>query len=394
MNYRSLYLYILARDVYSFFLQKKRNHIYSLYKKRIFNLYKTNLDKNALISYQPASFLLSESHSWYKKDSLYERNRIIAKLLMEHGFNVDVISVDDREFDPSCEYDLIFDIDSGYKEIYQSQHKKPKVILHYTTAYYEFHNKQQLKRISKYRLRTGISTSNQRPLNTINDGKFADVILSMGNNFTKNTFPKNIKNRVVSVPNFPVSHLKNVKRHIVTQHSRNNFLYMASKGSILKGLDLLMEVFSRPDMANYNLYVSGSFENEPELMNYYSSYFNLSNIHKIGWLYLHKREFSELIKKTTFHIFPSCSEGMPGAVVNTMSLGVIPIVTKESGIECDDNEFIIKDNVENIVKTIVTCASCDLQELKVRSDNIVKYSSTLRSRFKKVMNNAIMEMKS
>ena len=81
------------------------------------------------------------------------------------------------------------------KQIYFNQNKKPKVILHYTTSYYEFHNKQQLKRINNFNYKTGNNICIERPLETKNDGEYASEILSMGNEFTKSTFPKkyNIK---------------------------------------------------------------------------------------------------------------------------------------------------------------------------------------------------------
>ena len=96
-----------------------------------------------------------------------------------------------------------------------------------------------------------------------------------------------------------------------------------------------------------------------------------------------------MVKKCSFHIFPSCSEGMPGAVITTMSLGIIPIVTKESGITCDNNEFVITHDIVNITNKIVDCSSCDLNELKLRSNNIIAYSRTLKNKFEKVINTTI-----
>ncbi len=51
-----------------------------------------------------------------------------------------------------------------------------------------------------------------------------------------------------------------------------------------------------------------------------------------------------------FSIFPSCSEGQSGSVLTTMSLGLIPIVTKEVGIDVFDKGFLINDNIEILDK--------------------------------------------
>ena len=388
-NYKNLFIYNFIRTVYHYFVQKKRRYIYSLYLKQIFNFYKTNFKKNALIIYQPVSFLLPLSHSWLKKDSLYEQNRMIANILMENEYNVDIISNNDKDFNPSIEYDLIFSNGSGYQKIYKSQITKPKIILHYTTAFCEFHNAQQEKRLHQYALRTGINIDIQRPEDISNNGDFADLILTLGNEFTKSTFPKKIRDKVKLIPNFPIEHLIKIKKHFVTKDSINNFLYMASKDSILKGLDLLMEAFSMPGMENYNLYVAGSFENEGEFMDYYEVYFDLDNIHKIGWLNLNKTKSIDLIKTCSFHIFPSCSEGMPGAVITSMSLGLIPIVTKEAGISCDNNEIIITEDINHISKVVKDCANFDLNELRSRSNKIIKHTATLKNKFEQVLKSTI-----
>ena len=141
---------LFLKKIIKFIISKKRNYIYSLDQKRIINLYHTKFTNNALLSYQPASFFLPRWFNRFKTDSIYERNRVIAKILKKNGFNVDVIFYKDYKFSPKKEYDLIFDIDVLYKNIYIKQNKKPKIILHYTTSYYEFHNKQQQKRINNF----------------------------------------------------------------------------------------------------------------------------------------------------------------------------------------------------------------------------------------------------
>ena len=97
---------------------------------------------------------------------------------------------------------------------------------------------------------------------------------------------------------------------------------------------------------------------------------------------------------SSFHIFPSCSEGMPGAVITTMSLGLIPIVTKESGIAFDNNEFIITKDINHIAKIIEDCANLDLNELRSRSNNIIKHTLTLKNQFEQIMNSTIRGMDS
>ena len=382
----------LLKKIYRFIRKKKRDYIYSLYDKRIFNLYNTSFNKNALLSYQPASFLLPKWFYWYKNDSLYEQNRIFAEVLKEMGFNVDVVSNSDFSFSPDKEYDLLFDTDVLYKKIYIKQEKKPKVFLHYTTSYYEFHNAQQVNRVNEFNLKTGKNIKIERPLETKNDGEFADIILSMGNEFTKNTFPKSLQSKVFSVPNYPMDFLLKYKKHNLTNINKKNFLYMASKGAILKGLDILLEVFARSDTKNLNLYVCGSFEREYEFMECYSNYFELPNIHKIGWIGLCKKDFKKIIESCSFHIFPSCTEGMPGALMSTMAVGIIPICTKESGLDIDDNELIIDHNVGDISKKIINLSNKSLTDLKILQNTFIKKSILYKQKHINILKKSMIEI--
>ena len=383
---------LFLKKIIKFIISKKRNYIYSLDQKRIINLYHTKFTNNALLSYQPASFFLPRWFNRFKTDSIYERNRVIAKILKKNGFNVDVIFYKDYKFSPKKEYDLIFDIDVLYKSIYIKQNKKPKIILHYTTSYYEFHNKQQQKRINNFNLKTQKNINIERPLDTNNDGEFANIILSMGNDFTKSTFPKKLQSKVVSIPNFPMHYLSKYKKHKINEINKKNFLYMASRGSILKGLDILLDVFSRADMKNLNLYVCGSFENESQFMNYYSKYFKLKNIHKIGWINLFKKEFHKIIDKCSFHIFPSCTEGMPGALISTMNVGIIPLCTKESGLNIQNNELIIENNPDSIVDVINKVSQMSLSELKLIQCDSVKQSMLFKKQYIQILENCIKEV--
>ena len=380
------------KKIYRFIRKKERDYIYSLYKKRIFNIYKTNFKKNALLSYQPASFLLPKWFYWYKNDSLYERNHLIAEILKEMGFNVDVVSSRDLSFIPDKVYDLLFDEDVLYKKIYSSQKIKPKVILLYTTSYYEFHNMQQIHRIKEFNLKTGKNIDVERPLETKNDANFADIILSMGSKFTKSTFPKILQNKVVTIPNHPMEYLFKYQKHEITNTNKKNFLYMASKSPILKGLDLLLEAFSRNDMKNLNLYVCGSFENDHHFMNYYSNYFELPNIHKIGWIRLHKKEFRKIIKNCSFHIYPSSTEGSPGALISTMAVGIIPICTKESGLNIKKEEFLIERNIGDIVNKVKKISNMNVSQLKDLQNSSIKESKEYKKKFLDILRRSLLKV--
>ena len=59
---------VCLKRIFTFFRKKQREYIYSLYNKRIINIYNTNFNKNALLCYQPASFLLPRWFYWLKNE--------------------------------------------------------------------------------------------------------------------------------------------------------------------------------------------------------------------------------------------------------------------------------------------------------------------------------------
>ena len=118
----------------------------------------------------------------------------------------------------------------------------------------------------------------------------------------------------------------------------------------------------------------------------------LKNIHKIGWINLFKKEFHKIIDKCSFHIFPSCTEGMPGALISTMNVGIIPLCTKESGLNIQNNELIIENNPDSIVDVINKVSQMSLSELKLIQCDSVKQSMLFKKQYIQILENCIKEV--
>jgi hypothetical protein len=59
------------------------------------------------------------------------------------------------------------------------------------------------------------------------------------------------------------------------------------------------------------------------------------NIRTKGWIDIRGSEFVNLMSECLAVIFPSCSEGQAGSVTTCMHGGLIPIVSRESGIDLE-----------------------------------------------------------
>ena len=64
-------------------------------------------------------------------------------------------------------------------------------------------------------------------------------------------------------------------------------------------------------------------------------------------------EFFSVMDNCNFVISPTCAEGQPGSIIESMAHGLIPIVSKEANIDTKDFGITLQDNsVEQIVSVI------------------------------------------
>lgn len=136
-----------------------------------------------------------------------------------------------------------------------------------------------------------------------------------------------------------------------------------------KGLDkLLMAMKYLPD---YNLLLIGDGELRPELEALSK---NLKNVKLLG--ILSPEKYIPLVQESEFFILASEFEGLPYAVVESMSMGTIPIVTKVgnlSGLVKDkENGFFFNSNSpEDIAKKIKEAKKYDLKKISKNARNII-----------------------
>ena len=119
-----------------------------------------------------------------------------------------------------------------------------------------------------------------------------------------------------------------------------------------KGLDLLLEIFSKKGFP-FELYVCSNFESEEAFCEVYKKeLFSTSNIHPVGFIDIMSEKFREIAEICSFALLPSCSEARAGSVLTVMSAGIIPIVSRECGFE-DDEVIQLRDcKLETIEEAI------------------------------------------
>ena|GEM_PF-304117 len=309
----------------------------------------TSFRKKALLSYIVHPFAIDRNSPRFNAHINIWRAVEIVKILNTLGYLVDVIDYRDKEFAPKDDYDLFL----GHGGINFEKivgYLKPEATRVYfsTGSYWKFHNDRELERIKDFRLRRKVDYIPERliPGNEETALRLADGVIAIGNHSTEATYagfsPLMINNTVLHDPH-------RIPQTSVDTGKQKHFLFFAGEGNVHKGLDLLIEAFAGLDL---HLWICSPLSSE--FKSIYSSIFDqFSNIHPIGKVLSRSEEFHRVADRCGFVILPSCSEGQAHSVLECMQYGLIPVVSRESGIDVDDCGFIIESCTVDSIREIV-----------------------------------------
>ena len=330
------------------------------------NVNKTNYEKNCLLQYVAEPFYLSPA----ERNTHQNQWQVIA-LAAEIGrfrYNVDVRDIDESGgLDKN--YDLVIDLHPGFNDTYKPyMNENCKRIAYMTGMNPCVANLNEQLRLDAVYGRKGerLPPERQAPLISREIESFNGVFY-IGNAYNLSSFNEFrmpptffIKNTGYS---FPVS-IDGKKR------SPRKFLFFASNGQVHKGLDLLLEVFGQ-DGFPYELYICSGFRQEPAFCEMYSrELFHRRNIRAVGFVDIMGSEFREIAQMCAFSILPSCSEGIAGSVLTTMSAGIIPIVSKECGFEDDEVIHLQDCEMDTIEQVIRQYGEFDIDWVRAESDRV------------------------
>ena len=198
----------------------------------------------------------------------------------------------------------------------------------------------------------------------------ATAAICTGNMWTVNTWENMIRSiHPITATGFDSVKLSEINRDV--KSAKKNFLWFSGAGMLHKGLDLCIEAFREtPDL---NLYVAGM--KDSDFYDFYEEDFKRQNIHYCGFIDVKSEEYKELCTKCLFCIFPSCSEGVASSVLTTMFSGMIPVVTKEAGVDIQDWGIKIGEiNVGYLKDLIKSISEMEDSDLKIREEKAYMYA--------------------
>jgi hypothetical protein len=346
---------------YGLELSSKRPSLY--HELVINNFFNTEHQKNALISYIIYPFLddVRNDHSNHRE--CY----VMAEILNELGFNVDVINWDNSNFTPSKHYDLVIDNHDNLARLDGFFSIKTTKIFHATNAYWLYQNLTECKRHYNYFLEVGIIVPLSRTLPPGNSPAYCDAISMFGNDFTKNTYGSYM-DKIHQVPISVTAIPKLLPKDF--EQAKKKFVWFNSHGFLLKGLDVVIKAFS--EIPDCELFICTDLTKEPDFYN--SIYFLLDSCHNIkykGWVDVNGVEFNTIVSECAWVINTSFSEGGGGSTLNCMAKGLIPIVSTSASIDLPEKSglYLSENNYFELIALIREAMSMPVKELTDRSNN-------------------------
>lgn len=298
------------------------------------------------ISYIAGVFYLDENDQSFRSHQNKKEAASMVPILNNLGYNVYVMDCSDTTLKlPKINFSILFGLGSNMTRAVK-QYPQAYKVYYGTGAYFEHQNKQI------YCLTDAINKKHNsalpyRRLATINNlCQQANEILLIGSKYTAETYPIEVQNKIKFIRQ---STQDIIFEGNIDYAKENEFFYMSSSGNVLKGLSLLIDYFScHPELS---LNVVGPIEDD------FKEVFNSSiteNIKLYGFVDIQSDLFYDITKRCNFIIYPSGSEGMPGAVLNSMKVGMIPIVTRWSAFdEIKEYGYLLqKWDIESIGKGI------------------------------------------
>lgn len=310
--------------------------------------------RRALLSYIAHPFFIPEDDPRFVNHTNIWHAHAIVQVLNRLGYTVDVIDYRDRGELPRQDYDLF--IGHGGVNFERICRALPQAVpkLYFTTgSYWRFHNHQEEARFADLEQRRGARLPYDRYIAQSEENALwlANGIIGIGNQTTRQTYAD--FERVVMLNGTALydDNLDWCPKDF--SESREHFLFYSGSGNVHKGLDLLLEAFSGLPQ---HLWISTRLD--ARFAQLYAIELNqLKNIHLLGWVQPRSRFFYQMMQRCAFCILPSCSEGQSQSVIEAMNQGLIPLVSRHTGLDVQGLGAMIEPVTVESIRSVVQIVS-------------------------------------
>jgi glycosyltransferase involved in cell wall biosynthesis len=328
-----------------------------------------------LLSYLTEPFLHPRTVNFESHTNLWECKQI-AQTFLDKGFTVDVVDWKNSSFMPKRTYKYVIDIHSNLERWSAVLPSTCIKIFHATGSHWLFQNTAEYTRLLELQQRRGYTLMPRRIVSPTHSVEHADRVTILGNKTTQATYA------FAKKPLFPIP-LSTTNEFPFPEEKdfaavQKSFIWFGGGGSVHKGLDLVLELFAQHP--EYQLSVCGKIDSDFERA-YFRELHELPNITLYGWVHPSGDIFTSLVSKAVALIHPSCSEGQSGAVILGLHASLIPIVTKESGVDVEPFGITLPDaSSASLRDAVQSIANAMPETLSARAKEAWQYARTHHTR--------------
>jgi len=130
--------------------------------------------------------------------------------------------------------------------------------------------------------------------------------------------------------------------------------------------------------------VCGPVNQEPDFEKaFFKELYQSPNIRTLGLTDVNSAQFMDVIKNTSFLIYPSCSEGQAGSVITCLHAGLIPVISCESGVDVEDFGILLENSsIDEITNSVKMISQKSSENLHLMSKKAWLYARTNHTREK------------
>lgn len=357
-------------------------YVLKIKTRPIVNHFNTQYKKKALLSYIVSPF---KKHSLNHTNS-YE-SQTWALILNELGYQVDIINYNNYNKSTNLsQYDLICGFGDVFQNYFERIEGQAKTIYYGAGMHVCYQNNNSLNRVKDvYKKKSVWLGKSARFVEKTwtHQTVLVDGIIALGNEVCANSYRKYYEDNVLSIlaPFYNTQDANEIMNNR-TPNANKNFLWFGSTGLIHKGLDLLLDYFSRN--SDLSLHVCGPIQNEPDFVRVYKKeLYETPNIITYGFIDIKSRIFTDILKNCSFIIFPSCSEGGSPSVVTAIGNGgLIPIITKETTISTGYEIWIDSfdyNAIEKAVRSAMEFTDSEILELQKKNYEYIQLNHSQKN---------------
>lgn len=287
------------------------------------------------ISYIPYVYLHLEDEEYMCGHQNRKETVVMVDALNELGYNVYLhdFTIDAKL--PNIEPDIVIGLEPNFNRACRKWSHTKKIYFA-TGAYYKHANKQIVTMTDYINRKYDGHIAYKRMTKDHDACELADVIMQIGSSYTVATYPKKVADKIVLIDQSSQGRIIEDKKYA----PENEYFFMGSGGNVLKGVSLLLEYFSQHP--NLKLNIVGPIEDDFKQA---MSPLLTDNIILHGFVNMKSDKMYNIASRCNFVVYPSGTEGgCPGAVINAMKMGLVPIVTPWAAFDgMEDCGFIMDE---------------------------------------------------